>query len=294
MNNKDLDCFIKVYEGKSISAAARELYMSPQAVSKIIRRIEEELDADLFDRTAGGMRPTAYGDLFYPHAVRILDEYQKSLLAVRQMKLQNEGILKLVSAFGILRFLSPEFIGCFSRQHPEIHIDYMEFPDRYIEEQVLDGKYDLGMTPYLYRNPDLHYIPLFSREIYFVTNESSRFYECGEVSVHDIAQEPLIIENRNFLIHHIMTDLCSREGCSLNIYFNTSGFSLCYKLCKEGEGNTVSMDFIYDDMGDASLKMIPFREHPMWNIALIMRKDAPCTDNMRIFTDFAVQWCRVL
>ena len=52
-------------------------------------------------------------------------------------------------------------------------------------------------------------------------------------------------------------------------YFNISGFSLCYKLCYEGEGNTISMPFMYEDIKYHNLRRIYFKEHPMWTDAMI-------------------------
>ncbi len=40
MNTRTLRCFIEVYEKKSIAAAAKEVYISPQGLSKIIRQLE--------------------------------------------------------------------------------------------------------------------------------------------------------------------------------------------------------------------------------------------------------------
>lgn len=290
MNLRDMDCFIMVCRKQSISAAAEALFMSPQGVSKAIRRMEEESGAPLLDRATSGVSPTAYGKIFLAAAIKITHEYDDTLKKIADLKAQTNGYLRLVSAFGILRYLSPEFVQGFSRLCPSIHLDYMEYPDIYVEENLLNKQYDVGMVPYLRQNPGLVYEPLFSKEIYFITHEGSAFFERNEVSVKEISAEPFVIENSNFLIHHIMESICERERAKLDIYFNTSGFSLCYKLCKDGEANTASMDFIFQDMSSGALRKIPFREHPMWNVALVRRRDMPLTETMNKFRDYALGW----
>ena len=57
MNTKLLKCFQIVYEEKSINRAAGRLYITPQGLSRNIRQLEEELDAQLFRRTARGFVP---------------------------------------------------------------------------------------------------------------------------------------------------------------------------------------------------------------------------------------------
>ena len=54
MNTKLLKCFQIVYEEKSINRAAGRLYITPQGLSRNIRQLEEELDVQLFQRTARG------------------------------------------------------------------------------------------------------------------------------------------------------------------------------------------------------------------------------------------------
>ena len=62
MNTKDLKCFEAVYQEKSISRAARRLYITPQGLGKNIRTLEAELETVLFERTKQGMRPTQSAD----------------------------------------------------------------------------------------------------------------------------------------------------------------------------------------------------------------------------------------
>ncbi|MGN8739951.1 LysR family transcriptional regulator [Bilifractor sp. HCP3S3_D3] len=294
MNLKDMECFIEVCEKKSITAAAEAMFLSPQAVSQTIRRMEEEVGAELLVRSQKGVALNEYGKIFYDHACRIIADYNGMTASISDLKKQEKGFLRLVSAYGVLRLLSPEFIHTFTDQNPGVRLDYMEFPDIYIEENVRNRKYDLGFVPYVKKDPELKYIPLFSREIFFITHRKSRYYDRNEVSVKEISEEPVIIENGNFMIHHILEETCRKEGADLDVYFNTSGFSLCYKLCREQEGNTVSMDFIFEDMGSDDLRKISFAEHPLWKVAAVVRKDMPQTDNVRKLIDFAVEWCATI
>lgn len=289
-----MECFIEVCEKKSITAASEAMFLSPQAVSQTIRRMEEEVGAELLVRSKKGVTLNEYGKLFYDHACNIISDYKGMISSISDLKKQERGFVRLVSAYGILRLLSPEFVHAFTDRNPGVRLDYMEFPDIYIEENLKNRKYDLGFVPYVKEDPELEYVPLFSREIFFVTHRKSRYYDRNEVSVREISEEPVIVENSNFMIHHILEKTCKDEGVDLDVYFNTSGFSLCYKLCREQEGNTVSMDFIFDDMGSDNLRKIAFAEHPMWKVAAVRRKDMPLTANVRKLIEFAEEWCRTI
>ncbi|MDY6286436.1 MAG: LysR family transcriptional regulator substrate-binding protein [Lachnospiraceae bacterium] len=178
----------------------------------------------------------------------------------------------------------------FTDTNPAVHLDYTEFPDSYVEQKVLDDEYDIGLTPFNTENPALSYLPLFSKEIFFIVHPGSRFYDRQEVSIREALAEPLVLENDHFLIHHLLFDTAAKEGVTINPYFNTSGFSLCYKLCRKGEANTASMDFIFSDMAQDEIRMIPFSEHPMWPVALIHKKDVPISESMKAFILHTTKW----
>lgn len=72
MGTKDLRSFRLVYEERSINQATRHLFISPQGLSRIIQKLEEELHSKLFERTPFGMVPTKSGDYFYEHSQEIL------------------------------------------------------------------------------------------------------------------------------------------------------------------------------------------------------------------------------
>lgn len=290
MNISDLRYFVQVCDDHSISQAAEHFFMTPQGISKAIRRMEEEAGAELLLRSQSGVHMTQYGQILYDHALRILRECDQNRQEINSLKAQNLGLLKLVSAYGILRYLTPAFIHAFTDANPAVHLDYTEFPDSYVEQKVLDGEYDIGLTPFRTKNPDLFYLPLFSKEIFFIVHPGSRFYDRQEVSVREVLAEPLVLENDHFLIHHLMFDAAAKEGVTINPWFNTSGFSLCYKLCEKGEANTASMDFIFADMAQNDMRMIPFTGHPMWPVALIHKKDVPISESMKAFILHTTKW----
>lgn len=72
INLRRLRAFVTVAATRSVTEAARELHMSPPAVTKSVRELERALAAPLFQRTASGMQLTAVGEAFRLHAERAL------------------------------------------------------------------------------------------------------------------------------------------------------------------------------------------------------------------------------
>lgn len=79
MNIKQIRYFVSVFDHGSLSAAAKDQYVTVQAVSKAIADLERELKSDLFIRESRGVRPTMFGKSFYAKAnsvLRMFDELE--------------------------------------------------------------------------------------------------------------------------------------------------------------------------------------------------------------------------
>ena len=75
MNIKDLEYFQVICQEKSITRAAKRMYLSPQGLSRILQNMENELNTTLLIRTKSGIRLTESGDALLMHAGEILQSY---------------------------------------------------------------------------------------------------------------------------------------------------------------------------------------------------------------------------
>ncbi len=70
----DMTIFVRVVERASLSAAGRELRLSPAVVSSRITKLEARLGVRLLNLTTRTVNPTEEGRLYYEHCLRILAE----------------------------------------------------------------------------------------------------------------------------------------------------------------------------------------------------------------------------
>ena len=103
MNTNQVDCFLTAAEHSSFSAAAAELYLSPQAVSKQVIALEKELDARLFDRNGPRLRLTEIGAMY-----RRLFEGQARQYAFLQEDIRlHQKSLAMSLTLGVSEWLDP-------------------------------------------------------------------------------------------------------------------------------------------------------------------------------------------
>ena len=296
MTIKDLENFRTVCEERSITKAARLLYITPQGLSKSIKNLESEWHTRLLNRTTQGITLTETGEYLYQHLPEFLDSYYNIYTNVQKIQQTQNREIDLLSAYGILRLVSPECITDFRTKHPEITLRYREYPDKQVERLFREKEGNVAFTigP---SEPDdfteFHAIKLESFPIKLLVNRSHSLSQKQYVEITDLKNEPLYLESSDFYIHHLIGEKCKLAGFTPNIIFETSGFSLCHKMVRKNKGISVVVDFVFDDMGDDSMTLIPFCDgNYEWTTYMLTRKEKDISPDILLFQKHVVKWMK--
>lgn len=296
MTIKDLENFRTVCEERSITKAARLLYITPQGLSKSIKNLESEWHTRLLNRTTQGITLTETGEYLYQHLPEFLDSYYNIYTNVQKIQQTQNREIDLLSAYGILRLVSPECITDFRTKHPEITLRYREYPDKQVERLFREKEGNVAFTigP---SEPDdfteFHAIKLESFPIKLLVNRSHPLSQKQYVEITDLKNEPLYLESSDFYIHHLIVEKCKLAGFTPNIVFETSGFSLCHKMVRKNKGISVVVDFVFDDMGDDSMTLIPFCDgNYEWTTYMLTRKEKDISPDILLFRKHVVKWMK--
>lgn len=129
MNPKQLHCFITAAQEGSFSKAAKKLYLSQQALSKTIDKLEEELDVPLFIRGVAGLQLTRYGEALRQSAFPYLQMHDNIIADLQAMKNESPQTLSLGYPTGLLINFPDDFLTRFIMAHPEVDFQIYSAPD---------------------------------------------------------------------------------------------------------------------------------------------------------------------
>ncbi len=148
----ELTAFARAVESGGFSAAARELGLSPSAVSKIVTRLENRLGVRLLSRTTRSLGLTPEGERFFARAQRILADIDEAERDAAQAQLAPRGLLRMHSgvAFGLHQL--PPVLPEFTARYPQIEIE-LTVTDRLVD-LVEDGA-DLAVRGSVLRDSSL-------------------------------------------------------------------------------------------------------------------------------------------
>lgn len=144
---ENIKTFVRVYELGSMSAAGRDLRISPAVTSARISQLEDHLSVRLFQRTTRSLTPTAQGKAFYGGACSVLDAVDYAEAQVMDLTENPKGQLFVAAPLGVGRRLIAPAIPDFAQAYPLIDVR-LRLTDRKVDmtAEGLDMAFHLGQA----------------------------------------------------------------------------------------------------------------------------------------------------
>ncbi|MDO6729362.1 LysR family transcriptional regulator [Marinovum sp. 2_MG-2023] len=137
--------FVRVYDLGSMSAAGRDLRISPAVTSARISQLEQHLNVRLFQRTTRSLTPTEQGRAFYGGAISVLEAVDHAEAQVSSITENPKGVLHIAAPLGVGRRLIAPVVPEFAAAYPLIDIR-LRLTDRNVDltAEGLDVAFFLG------------------------------------------------------------------------------------------------------------------------------------------------------
>ncbi|MFG1752056.1 LysR family transcriptional regulator [Streptosporangium sandarakinum] len=146
MELRQLEYFVAVAEERSFTRAAERVHISQSGVSAQIRRLERELGAELFDRSARVATLTVAGKAALEHARAALAAAGAAGRAVGEVTGLVRGRLTAGMVVGCTVTPLFEALAAFHRAHPGVEISLLEDGSDRLVEGVRTGALDLALA----------------------------------------------------------------------------------------------------------------------------------------------------
>lgn len=138
----DLDIFARVARTGNMSAAGREMGLSPTVVSKRISLLEDRLGARLFQRTTRQLTLTETGEGYFKRVVDILSLVEEAEDFVSRRNTKPRGLLKITAPTSFSRFHIAPYLSEFMQRYPDIELDF-HLTDNYVD--IIREGFDLAI-----------------------------------------------------------------------------------------------------------------------------------------------------
>src|SRR5438552_5346997 len=194
MDLSALRIFLAVAGERSFSRAAAKVHRTQPAVSQAVRRLEDDLGEQLFDRSSKSGTLTDAGRVLQNYGQRLVRLAEEAESAMRELRDLRRGRVLIGANEAAIHTLLP-LISRFRQKVPDIAVDVRRVPARQIAVEVQQGSLDFGALTFHPPEEGLLEVPVGTDELVLLVWPSHPLAKRRQVAMEDVAPELIVAHN---------------------------------------------------------------------------------------------------
>jgi DNA-binding transcriptional LysR family regulator len=146
VDHRGLNAFLHVARMGSVGAAASALSLTQPAVSRTLRKLENQLGVQLFLRHSTGMELTAFGQSLLPHATLLESGLHRALEEIDLMRGASKGVARVGILPSLVPDILPHVVNNVRTKSPGIQLHIVEAPNHQLARSLLRGEIDFAIA----------------------------------------------------------------------------------------------------------------------------------------------------
>jgi len=234
MELTELRYFYNVALSRSFSKGARLSHVSPPAISKAVKKLEEELGTRLFVRTTRMVSLTDAGELLVEHCRSLFHQVECLQKDIEEVGGVMRGEVRIGASEVFAAFLLPTAIARITAAHPGVIPRCFQLVPEQIAHGLTHGELDVGFTVGGEAFAGVDSMLIAESEGVLACGRSHPLFECGEVSSADLEAHPFVVPRHWQREYLTALDRFPEKGVKRHIGATTDRMSLAISLVVEG------------------------------------------------------------
>lgn len=278
MDVRELRYFLAVARFGSFSRAAEHLNITQPALSRQLKKLEEELGALLFVRSHQGVELTESGAMLLPQAESHIFQIQETARMIREQREQFAGqvVLGLAPTSGLI--VAPDVLALFKARWPLATLVLREGISSSLEEWLMDRRLDVAMLHNPLPLEGVAITPILTERMVLVQAPDAECdFKWGDtVTISELGRIPLILPSLPHSNRRLIERAASQHGAMLNVVTEVDSVPLVRSLVKQGFGATImTYAGAAQDVKRGEVMAIPIDRPPMMShVAVGMPREA--------------------
>lgn len=243
MEIRQLKYFAKIVEVGSVNQAAKALNVAQPAISRQIRRLEDEFGVLLLTRSSHGVSPTRAGEQFNRYARYVLRSVDRLSEKMSEISGQQSGLVRLGIPPSVGMMFMDKLLSNLKQNHPRVNLLLTE-GSSYDLERLLDrGDLDLAVLTDTETGNSTRLRTIWQEYMYFVRSTKSSDPALNalapDIDIADIAGVPLILTSRPKTAIRLIREKYIERNISFNLEMEVEGVATIKNLVSRGHGYTI-------------------------------------------------------
>jgi DNA-binding transcriptional LysR family regulator len=192
-----LRAFVAVAEELHFGRAAKRLHISQPPLSMQIRRLEQQLEARLFERDRRHVRLTEAGRFMLDRARHLLAETERARVEVRRIAHGESGLLAVGYTPTAMYELLPKLIPAFTKLRPDVRLELIEMRSALQPDALREQRIEVGFACGPLSQPDLHERVLVRETLIAALPASHPLARRSKLPLSALAGQPIVLVRRD-------------------------------------------------------------------------------------------------
>jgi DNA-binding transcriptional LysR family regulator len=276
VQTRRLRYFVALTEELHFSRTAARLHIAQQALSKQIRELEEDVGAQLLQRSTRKVELTPAGAAFLEAAHATLAAFDDGVEAARRLARGDAGTLRLGYVVGGALELTRPILDEFARRHPRIELELREYGHDDRSAGLAGGSADVAFLRPPISAPGVALETLFVEPLLVALPLGHRLARRTGVSVREVVEEPIAVgESDDVTAERFWTLDAYREPGAPRRILHAHSVTEELSLVSAGVACAITSAAVARYTPHPSVRYVPIDDGPGAELALGWRKDAP-------------------
>lgn len=256
---RQMEVFRAVMVTGSINGAAKLLYTSQPAISRIVSHTEKSLGLALFDRVKGKLVPTpeaealfAEVDAFYRQALKV-EEFANGLAR------GGSGTLHIATSPCLSRGMVADAVARFTQRYPKIRVTVRTTLLNDMAQQVLSHQVDLAVCVLPLDNPNLRVEPFTSGRMVCIVPEGHELVQRERIAIAELARFPLVVHHPGIPFGQLVSAAFRKAEVDIAAHVDIFQTDVACALVRAGVGISIVDEFTFGSNGQG-LRALPLVE----------------------------------
>lgn len=285
MEIQQLYYYMELCKQKNFTEAGYACNMTQGALSKQIRKLENELGITLIRRNTRKFELSKEGEIFLSYAKKMTGTYEEMLKNVQKNQEIKIGCMPVLAPYHFARLVAD-----FRKEYPDIKLvideriasEIQENSDRYdfliLRENMMEDQ------------KKFRFSQLYDDKLCAVLYEKHPLYGRDRLQLKELKDDVFIFPERGSGSYEVFYKSCEKAGFEPKIAFEFPQANTIMSFVSEGVGITITFSTVYREAKCAGVKMIPLEDELHSVISLFYRKNKPLDYAKKQFLNYVREY----
>lgn len=247
MTIRHLKIFISVVDNKTMSNAAKKMFISQPSVSQAIREIEEYYSIRIFERLSQRLYLTKDGENLLKYSRYIVSTFDNM---EEEFKNKHSNIyIRIGGSLTFGTYILPNIIEQFEKKYADIDVKITVDNTKVIEEKLINNEIDIAIVEGEIKNTDVVKIPLLKDKLVVVCSPNHQFASKKHIYLQELNGKSMIAREDGSKERSKFQKFLNQNNIKIDCKWNCTSVETMKNALKKSQGFSVlSMLAVKDEI----------------------------------------------